>query len=93
MHDRLHKSDAQAHASPLGIGESNNCGKRVLPERAFLLLAILLGVVFIFVTPPFEVPDEGAHFYRSYQVSVGRLLPQENGEGEYIEAAGFCRNQ
>ncbi len=89
MHNRLHKSDAQAHASPLGIGESNNCGKRVLPERAFLLLAILLGVVFIFVTPPFEVPDEGAHFYRSYQVSVGRLLPQENGEGGVYRGGGI----
>ena len=46
------------------------------PEKIFLVLALTLGVVFVFLTPPFQVPDEPQHFYRAFQVSeLGFLAP------------------
>lgn len=43
------------------------------PERFFLSLMIPFGVIFVFVMPPFMVPDENAHLYRAYQVSEGQM--------------------
>jgi uncharacterized membrane protein len=43
------------------------------PDRFFLIAGLLFGAVFAAVTPPFQVPDEPAHFYRAYRVSEGRL--------------------
>jgi hypothetical protein len=40
----------------------------------FLLIAFTLGVLAIFLTPPFQVPDEHTHFYRAYDVSRGHLF-------------------
>lgn len=42
---------------------------RVIPERAFLAFALAGGGAMLVVTPPFMVPDEPAHFYRSWQVA------------------------
>jgi uncharacterized membrane protein len=51
------------------------------PRRFFLVAALLGGLVFVFVTPPFQVPDEPAHFYRAYDVSEGQfLMAGENGK-------------
>jgi uncharacterized membrane protein len=44
------------------------------PARVFLLLGIVYGIFFLFVTPPFQVPDEPNHFYRAYQISEGRFI-------------------
>lgn len=41
----------------------------ILPEYAFLTIAIVFGLLMVVVTPPFQVPDEPSHLYRSYQVS------------------------
>lgn len=43
------------------------------PGRFVLAAALLSGAAFAVVTPPFQVPDETAHFYRAYRVSEGRL--------------------
>ena len=39
-------------------------------------VAWALGLAFAFLIPPFQLPDEHAHFARAYQISVGRFLPQ-----------------
>ncbi len=44
------------------------------PERSFLLLGALAALVFSFLTPPFQVPDESTHLFRSFQISEGQLL-------------------
>ena len=44
------------------------------PQRFFLVAALLGGLIFVFVTPPFQVPDEPAHFYRAYSVSEGQFF-------------------
>ncbi len=51
------------------------------PAKFYLVCAIVLGGILIFVTPPFQVPDEGAHFYRAYQISEGGFLPEHLEEG------------
>ncbi len=54
-------------------------------ERVFLALAIPFGLLLLALTPPFQVPDEPAHFLRAYAISEGQLfaepLPPEAGGG------------
>ncbi|HEX2223860.1 MAG TPA: DUF2142 domain-containing protein [Thermoanaerobaculia bacterium] len=44
------------------------------PDRFFLLAGLLFGILLVFVTPPFQVPDEPAHFYRAWGVAEGKLV-------------------
>jgi len=44
------------------------------PERAFLTLSLIFGMMFIIALPPFQSPDEPAHFYRAYQLSEGKII-------------------
>jgi uncharacterized membrane protein len=39
------------------------------PEKIFLLIGIFFGIIFILLTPPFEVADEGIHFLKAYENS------------------------
>ena len=48
------------------------------PEHIFLVVGAVFGLLFLFVTPPFQAPDEYAHFYRAFQVSEGGLLAQRH---------------
>ena len=47
---------------------------RLNPERIFAVLAAVFGLILVFLTPPFQVPDEQSHFNRAYQVSEFDLL-------------------
>lgn len=40
----------------------------------FLALALIFGLSFLVVTPPFQVPDETNHFLKAYQVYTGQLM-------------------
>jgi uncharacterized membrane protein len=42
--------------------------------RLFVAAALLLGLTYVFVTPPFAVPDEDNHFWRALAVGRGHLL-------------------
>lgn len=44
------------------------------PEKAFLVIGVVFGLVFLVLVPPFQVPDEPQHFYRAFQVSELRFL-------------------
>ena len=46
------------------------------PENLFLLLGALFGIIFLFVTPPWNVPDEEKHFFRAYQVSEFQFIEE-----------------
>lgn len=48
-----------------------------IPEKAFLSIGLVFGILFMLVLPPFQVPDEPAHFYRAYQVSEGRFIAEK----------------
>ena len=41
----------------------------IRPEKAFLYLAIIFGISFLFTTPPYQVPDDAYHFYHLYNIS------------------------
>lgn len=53
----------------------------VKTECVCFLLALLCAIPLIFLTPPFQVPDEAQHFYKAYQVSELNLVGAiENGK-------------
>lgn len=47
-------------------------------HKVFFYIAIVWGLCMVFLTPPFMVPDEPAHFYRAYQISEGHFIPDVN---------------
>jgi len=63
--------------------ETTTDSSPLTPGRFFLVMALLSGLAFAAVTPPFQVPDEPVHFYRAYTVSEGRLnlLPAPGAVG------------
>ncbi len=40
------------------------------PEKVFLLLGLIFGLCYVFLTPPFQSPDEDIHFMSSWQYST-----------------------
>lgn len=43
------------------------------PLKFFILTAFLFGSLYALIVPPFQVPDEFNHFYRSWQITEGGL--------------------
>ncbi len=50
----------------------------IRPEWVFLIVAAVAGLFVAFVNPPFQPPDEEAHFFRAYQLSCGTLIAQKS---------------
>ena len=60
------------------------------PARFFAPLALLFGALLVFITPPFQSPDEYNHFFRAFQVSEGKLFPamlNNKRSGGYLPAS------
>lgn len=59
------------------------------PQKAFLLLGGVFGLLFLFITPPFQVPDEFQHFLQAYNLSEGRTRARliERWGGESLPAS------
>lgn len=51
--------------------------KKIPLEKWFLILALVLGTLFIIVLPPGQSPDEVTHFKRAYGLSDGIIFPEE----------------
>jgi uncharacterized membrane protein len=49
--------------------------KSISPEKLFVIIASIFGLLFLVLTPPFQAPDEHRHFFRAYQISEGTLIP------------------
>lgn len=47
---------------------------RLMPDRLVLVVGLVGGLLLAFVTPPFQVPDEPAHFLHIYQLATGARL-------------------
>ena len=43
-------------------------------EKIFVFLALIFGLLYVFILPPFQSVDEGNHFFRTYQISTGRFI-------------------
>jgi uncharacterized membrane protein len=50
-----------------------------LPRVLFSVI-LFFGLVFAFLIPPMQTPDEDAHFLRAYAVSRGEIMPRRNGD-------------
>jgi uncharacterized membrane protein len=50
------------------------------PFTVFLPFALLFGVAFAFLIPPFQSPDEPNHLLRAYQVSEGVFFPEKQDQ-------------
>ena len=48
------------------------------PSKVFLFLASLFGLLLIFITPPYQVPDEPNHFFRAFQISEGHFVSMQH---------------
>ncbi|MGO9108299.1 MAG: DUF2142 domain-containing protein [Thermoguttaceae bacterium] len=48
-----------------------------LPHRFVFVFGLLFGGSLVFLSPPFSVPDELAHFCRAYHCSQGRLYARK----------------
>ncbi len=46
-------------------------------ERLFVLIALIFGLLYVFILPPFQSVDEGMHFFRTYQISEGKFLAKK----------------
>ena len=57
-------------------------------ENIFLLLSITIGLLLIFIVPPFQSPDEDSHFTKSYLIATGKFFPKmvDKKVGYYIPA-------
>jgi hypothetical protein len=51
------------------------------PDRLVLALGLAGGLLLVFVTPPFHVPDEPAHFFRAYQIATAAAAEPGPGGG------------
>lgn len=45
------------------------------PERIFVAVALIVGLALVVLTPPYQAPDEPAHFLRVWQLSQLKILP------------------
>lgn len=61
-------------SGPLSVPETAEMAFIPSPEKVFLFLGIIYGVLILLITPPFQVPDEPNHFYRAYQIAEGRIV-------------------
>lgn len=46
------------------------------PESVFLFFGFVFGTIILFITPPFQVPDEAVHFYRAISITQGDLVAE-----------------
>ena len=51
--------------------------RKISPEKFFIYCALIFGILFIALIPPFQSPDEDSHFKKAYVVSKFRLYPTE----------------
>ncbi len=58
---------------PKDNGTKNSPAPSNLP-RLFLLIGGFFGLVMLFLTPPFQVPDEHDHFFRTVMISSGQFV-------------------
>jgi len=58
------------------------------PEKVFVAIGLIWGILFVFITPPFQAPDENWHLYRAFHISEGnikaRLRPDIDMVGGYL---------
>jgi uncharacterized membrane protein len=56
------------------------------PEKIFAITGAIFGILFLLITPPFQVPDEANHFYRAFQITDLQIIGrnQDNKSGGFM---------
>ncbi len=54
--------------------------KKCAAHRFFLIVASLAGLVYALLVPPFQSPDETAHFYRTAHLARGHLMATKTAD-------------
>jgi uncharacterized membrane protein len=88
---KLKTGDAKAAKSPAAPAPVKKPAGHVplpfwlRPHIMFAVLAFLFGTLFLVYTPPYQVPDEIAHFDRAYMLSEFKTLQknENNTSGDY----------
>lgn len=60
--------------------------------KYFLTISLFFGILYIFIIPPFQAPDEDAHLFRSYELgNIGSTIDDnpENRLGAYLPTSLF----
>ena len=52
--------------------------KNIKIENIFLVSFILIGLAYFILLPYLQVPDEGSHFYRAFEISNGYFISDRN---------------
>ena len=52
---------------------------RIIPEFSFLGISLVFGLLMVAIIPPFQVPDEPLHFYRSFQIAEFNFFKFKTG--------------
>ena len=55
----------------------NNKCRNLKIEHVFIYGYVIMGIIQFFAIPIFKTPDEGAHFLRSYELSMGYLVSEK----------------
>jgi uncharacterized membrane protein len=50
---------------------------RIKEEHIFLAAALFFGLLWVFLIPPFQSPDENAHFFRSWTLAQGNIVLEQ----------------
>lgn len=56
-----------------------------IPEKVFVTIGLIFGILFLLITPPFQAADENNHYYRSFQISSGQIIAEKQQD----EVGGF----
>jgi len=73
---------AQGRLRELGRTAASALKKAVVtPQILFLIVAGVFGLLMVFVTPMFHVPDEPSHFFKAFAVAEGHPLSTNKGPG------------
>ena len=53
------------------------------PHQYFLITALFFGLIYIFIVPPFQSPDEGHHLYRAYHLAEGHWFGEQTEDNRF----------
>ena len=67
------------------LNSFNNLKKEFL----FLFFAFVFGLGLVFILPPFQVPDEPAHFFRAFQIANGDFVSNKLKSKKTGENVGY----
>jgi uncharacterized membrane protein len=53
-------------------------------EKVFVIVCLIFGLFYLFIMPPFSVPDEPMHYLKAYSTAQGRVVAKNDSNGYYI---------